>query len=265
MEDVETPSRNRAPAGTQAILRAINLLKAFSTDRPELSLAQLHAASGLTKPTAHRLLCALQSEGFVERSGPQGSFRLGPALVALGSQAMLTSDLRAAVHPTLKDLARQTGETTTLEVLVDDSMLILDAVKGSHLVTGSLGIGTRWPVHATSTGKSILAAIPEESIEAVVGTSLERYTDRTVTDPTRLFSELEVIRTRGYSAVLEELELDFVAVAASFNDAYGNVEGAISVGGPASRFTPEVVQALGESLLLAAKQLSTRHQARPTR
>ena len=86
-----------------------------------------------------------------------------------------------------------------------------------------------------------------------------------MTDPARLHRDLEVIREQGYGAAIEELESDFVAVAATFEDPYGNVEGAISVGGPASRFTPERVGTLGETLRVAAAQLSARHRAQPVR
>ena len=262
---MKTLLKHKAPAGTQAILRAIRLLKSFTPERPELSLAQLHVATGLKKPTAHRLLLALQSEGFVERGVQAGSFHLGPALIALGSQAMATNDLRASARPVLEQRARESGETTTLEVLVDDSMLIIDAVAGSHLVTGSLGIGTRWPLHATSTGKSLLAAMPEEQIAPLMATSFESFTDRTLTDAKLLQRELETIREQGYSSAIEELETGFIAVGAAFKDPFGAVEGAISISGPASRFAPEKVRELGAALRAAAARLSTRHQGRPAR
>lgn len=254
--------KHRAPAGTQALQRAIGLLKTFTTANPKLTLAELHAATGLTKPTAHRLLSALESEGFVERTTPPGTFRLGPALVALGSQALETSDLRAEIRPTLEQLARTTGETTTLEVLVDDSMLILDSVKGSHLLGGSLEIGTRWPVHATSTGKCWLASMPDSLLELALDSTLESFTTKTLIEANELRPDLERIRARGYGTGIEELEPDYVAVAASFNDSFGNIEGAISVGGPASRFGPARIEELGEILRKAANRLSARHRAR---
>lgn len=252
-----------APAGTQAILRAIGLLKTFSRTRPRLSLAELHTATGLTKPTAHRLLSALESEGLVERTGPQGTFRLGPALIALGSQARETNDLRTEVRPILEELSRSTGETTTLEVLVDDSMLILDSVRGSHLVSGSLEIGTRWPLHATSTGKCVLARSSEVFTQAVLASPLNEFTERTLTDPAQLSQELNSIHERGYSTAFEELESYYVAVASGFDDAFGNIEGAISLGGPASRFTTERVREFGEALRQAAARLSSRHRQGP--
>ena len=91
--------RTTPPRGTQAVIRAIRLLKAFSPEQPELSLSQLGASIALTKTTTHRLLTALESEGLVART-TGGTYRLGPSIRARGSQAKLPRDLRAAVRPT---------------------------------------------------------------------------------------------------------------------------------------------------------------------
>lgn len=253
-------NRPTPPAGAQAILRAIRLLKSFSAERPELSLVELQKATKLTKPTAHRLLTALESEGLVARVGSEGRFHLGPALIALGSQAMLSSDLREALRPTLEAVAKATGEATTLEIWVDDYMLILDGVSGTHLLTSNLEIGSRWPIHATSTGKCLLADMSGEQLSAVLGTTFTGFTEHTVTTPEELEEQLALVRKRGFATAIEELELDFVAVGSGFKDAFGNFEGAISIGGPVSRFKGERMEEIGELLRAAADRLSKRHR-----
>jgi DNA-binding IclR family transcriptional regulator len=145
------------PQGAQAALRAVRLLKRFTIERPEMSLAELSKASGLNKTTTHRLLRALQSEALIDRNPATGAYCLGAGLMALGVQALASSDLRRRVRPVLRALARDTGETATLEVPVEDSMLILDEVAGRHVIGAAGNIGTRWPMHATSTGKAYMA------------------------------------------------------------------------------------------------------------
>ena len=172
-----------APQGTQAVVRALRLLRAFTPQEPELTLGQMSSSLGLTKTTAHRLLLALESEGLVARDLARNTYHLGPEVIALGSQALLTSDLRANVRPTLERVAAQTGESTTLEVLVGDHMLILDGAKGRHVISASLEIGTRWPAHATSTGKCVLARLPEASREHLLGLPMSRYTEHTGRKP----------------------------------------------------------------------------------
>ncbi|RLA24952.1 MAG: IclR family transcriptional regulator, partial [Gammaproteobacteria bacterium] len=129
------------PQGAQAALRAVRLLKIFSNERPEMSLAELSKASGLNKTTTHRLLRALQSEGLIERNAATSAYSLGAGLMALGVQALSSNDLRRRVRPLLRMLARETGETATLEVPVEDSMLILDEVAGSHVLGAAGNIG----------------------------------------------------------------------------------------------------------------------------
>ena len=252
--------RGQAPRGTQAVVRALRLLKAFSPRQPELTLDQLCAALGLTKTTAHRLLAALESEGLIARDLGLNTYHLGPELIALGSQALLTNDLRTLVRPTLERVGAETDESTTLEILVGDQMLILDGVRGRHLVSAGLEIGSRWPAHATSTGKCVLACLPRPHRDRLLHPPLSRYTQHTVTDPGALRRELEAIRKAGFAVANQELEIDYVAVAAAFRGPLGNVRGAISVGGPASRFPRRRIAELGRLLRAEADDLSRSHR-----
>ena len=138
-------------------------------------------------------------------------------------------------------------------------MLILDGVKGHYLVSAGLEIGTRWPAHATSTGKCVMANLSESQREQLLQLPLSRYTKRTVTDPEALRSALETIREDGYAVAHQELEEDYVAVAAAFCGPLGEVEGAIGVGGPTSRFPPRRIAALGRRLRIEADNLSQPH------
>lgn len=244
-----------APQGTQAVVRALRLLRAFRPSRPERSLGELSAELGLKKSTAHRLLQALESEGMLARTAG-GRYRLGPEVVALGSLALLRSDLRARVRPTLERLALTTGESTTLEVMVGNHVLILDGARGRHLVSASLEIGMHWPLHATSTGKCLLAALPQPSRAQLMAGPMTRFTERTVTSPEVLERELSAIGETGYAVADQELEPEYVGIAAAFRGPLGQVEGAISVGGPASRFPRERIEALGAQLREEAALLS---------
>jgi DNA-binding IclR family transcriptional regulator len=206
------------------------------------------------------LLAALESEGLVARDSALNSYHLGPELIALGSQALLTSDLRTTVRPALERVGAESDESTTLEVLVGDQMLILDGVKGRHLVSAGLEIGTRWPAHATSTGKCVLAGLPGLHLDRLLHSPLLRYTEHTLTDPEALRVELETIRSKGYAVANQELEMGYVAVGAAFRGPLGEVQGAIGVGGPASRFPPRRIATLGRLLRAQANELSRHHQ-----
>ncbi len=249
-------SGKTAPEGTQAVIRALGLLKAFSRAQPEQSLAELSGATGLAKTTAHRLLAALESEGLIARNPLTRSFRLGPAALALGIQALVSNDLRAVVEPELRVLAEHTGETATLEVPLEATMLILAEVSGRHLVTVAAELGTRWPIHATSTGKAYLAALSADQRRTILAPPLAALTPATIVDVEELERELERVRKLGYATASDEIEAGASAVGAVLKNALGKPVGGISFNGPTSRFTARHIQSLGRELAAAASRLA---------
>lgn len=247
-------TQTRPPQGAQAALRAVRLLKLFTNERPEMSLAELSRASGLNKTTTHRLLRALQSESLIDRNPATSSYSLGAGLMALGVQALASSDLRRRVRPVLRTLARETGETATLEVPFEDSMLILDEVAGNHVLGSAGNIGTRWPIHATSTGK-VWLAFDETGIDRL-GETLKALTANTLTDKDALQPQLAEIRRRGYAITVDEIEEGFTAVATIIRGVLGDVQGALSIGGPTQRLTAARRNELGTVLGRAAQRLN---------
>ena len=114
--ELETHTTETYP-GTQAVARAIALLKTFSDAQPEWGLRELAHATGLNKTTAFRLLAALEAEGLVARNTVSGGYRLGVELVALGGCAVRSNPLRAVSRPLLETLAQECDEAATLEAV----------------------------------------------------------------------------------------------------------------------------------------------------
>jgi IclR family acetate operon transcriptional repressor len=249
---------NEPYPGTQAVLRAIRLLKTFSDREPALSLADLSVAAQLKKPTAFRLLTALESEGMVARDPGSDAYRLGPDLLALGAMALRSNDLRSASHAELERLAKESGETATLEILVESGVLILDEVVSDHLIATTHWIGTSWPVHATSTGKVLLAYMPDEIRRRTLQFPLTQFTPHTIVQAERLEDELNQIQQQGYAIAAEELEAGFVAVGAPLCNFDGRVQAAISTGGPSNRLTAERIEQVIPLVLQSAGRISAR-------
>jgi len=224
-----------APPGTQSVLRAIALLKTLARCDKDRDLAALTTEVGLSRTTTHRLLRALESEGLVSQDPTFGTYRLGPTAVTLGTCALRSNDLRAVVHPYLVELASACKETATLELLADGGMLILDEVLGRHLLATTPSLGTSWPLHATATGKVILATLPPAEAGQLISGRLKRFTTQTVTRKSDLLAQLEPIRECGHAVAREELEQGFIAVAAPILDAAGRPAGALSVNATTSR------------------------------
>jgi DNA-binding IclR family transcriptional regulator len=246
-----------AYAGTQAVQRALRLLQAFSGGAAELRLGELANDAGLNKTTAFRLLSALENAEMVERTEAGDAYRLGPEIVRLGSLALGGNRLQAAAGPIVRALAEETRETVTLEVLVGSEAAILDEAMGSHAVGLVPSVGTRWAAHATSTGKVLLAHLPEDALGARLPRRLARFTPRTIVDRAALKKELRLVRERGVATCVEELEPGLVTIGAPVRSAAG-VVAALSVGGPRSRLGPTAIAMLAKRLPLAADAVSER-------
>jgi DNA-binding IclR family transcriptional regulator len=247
---------SRAIPGTQSVQRVLSILKAFSDERPRLSLTEISAAAGLNKATAHRMLSALEREGFVYRSAETGEFQLGSEMIVLGARALKAVDVRTAARPELVALASETGADATLEILVNAEVLILDEERGRGLLMLGTETGTRWPAHATATGKVLLAntemALPEKD------EGLPAITEHTIVSWDTWKATLSEVREKGYATNIEELEYGYVSVAAPVRDRDGRTRAAISVGGSVERVTLDRIPALANVVQETASRISER-------
>lgn len=249
--------------GTQSVLRAVALLKCFDDEHPEWNLSGLTRELDLNKTTVFRLLSALESEGLVARRGNGESYILGPEIVVMAGNALRNIDLRASARPTLEQLAETSGETTSLEIVSEDEMLIIDEIVGGHLVSGVRSLGTRWPLHGTSTGLAVLAAWPSKQRESYLRRELEAITPYTATEPEVLRRLLSQFSRQGFALSDEMLETGLVAIGAPLRNHDGQVKAAISVYGPKSRLDEQRIETLGVLVCDAAENISAMLGYRP--
>ncbi len=249
----------RSPRGAQAVTRALRLLRAVTASAEPATLSSLAHTHGLSRTTAHRLLAALESEGFVTHAPGDQTYRPGPELTAFALHSSPIHQLRTLARPLLEHLAETSGETATLELLTGHEVLIVDEVPSRRLVAARTEIGTRWPLHVTSTGKALLAAMPDSEREAYLARPLVAFTTQSLTDPAALRRELATVRRRGYATAREEIEPGYAAVGAMFSSPNrAGVLGALSVGGPSTRIAPLEIERLGAAVADAARNLRER-------
>jgi DNA-binding IclR family transcriptional regulator len=249
--------------GAQSITRAIAILKAFDDRHPEWGLSELSEYVGLNKTTTHRLLAALESEGLIARNPVSGGYRLGLELVALGGAALRATDLYATARPEMERLAQTAGAAVALEVLNRGRVLVLDEVTNRGPAGAPRDMGVRLPLHATSTGKLLLAYRSEAEREKYLQTPLLALTAQTVTEPAQLRAALSQIRQQGYAVTREELEVGFMAMAAPIYDYTNDVIAALSLGGPRIGITEERLPELIAQLQIAARAISRQLGYRP--
>jgi IclR family transcriptional regulator, acetate operon repressor len=221
-----------------SVKRAIDLLYCFTKENSELSVSELSLLLGVHKSTISRLLSTLAPERLVSINPDNGKYRLGMGLIELSGYVVLHSNLREIAIPYLKELCEKTKETVNLAVLEQDAAINIEQVVPHDRRLISFGwVGRRTPLHASSTGKVLLAFLPEERYNQVLKVPLQKYTHKTITEPKKLLRELSNIQKLGYAYGLEELEIGLNAVAGPIFNHNQEVIAAVSVTGPPSRLT----------------------------
>lgn len=208
--------------------------------------------------TASRLITALEAYDLVERDGTGGKVRLGVGLLRLAAATRSGLDLTAQAGPVCDALAEELGETVNVAVLRDGAAVNVYQAQGRRTVALHNWVGDRTVLHATSSGKMLMAHLPEAKREAMLEEPRERFTAATVTSAAELREQFVRARERGWAQAVEEFEEGLNAAAAPIRGPAGDVIAAVSVAGPAYRLAPEDLPRAADALLRAAEQISRR-------
>jgi DNA-binding IclR family transcriptional regulator len=245
-------------AGTESAARVADVLLLFTDGPPTLGVSRIARELALSKAVVHRILQSLTARGMTAYEQASREYRLGPAVAALGARALRDSDLRSAAMEVLRRLRDETGETVTLTSPVPNGRVYLDQFEGVHEIKMMVELGRRFPLHAGSSGKCILAFLPAEDQDRVLAGGLDALTPHTIVYPGTLRAELSEIRARGYATSAGERQVDAASVAAPIFGMSGDVIGAISACGPRYRLTPEVAERIAPNVTAAAARISQR-------
>ena len=246
-----------SPSRVQSVDRAIRLLRAVAdAGSGGAATVALGESCGLNRATAWRILSTLESHGIVVSDRPTGHWTLGPGLVDIARSAGSDVVLRD-VHEVLKRVALQTGETAALAVLREGALTYVDEVFPSAIVSASWS-GQAVSLHATSTGKVLLAWSTQEELARLLPRRLKRFTDTTITDRATLRAELDHTRERGYATCHGESDPIAWGVSAPVLDRTGRLLAVLSIWGPPPRVSPERFPALGAIAVAAATKMAPR-------
>ncbi|GAA1417774.1 IclR family transcriptional regulator [Streptomyces thermospinosisporus] len=246
-----------AASAVQSVDRAVSVLEILAR-RGEAGVTEIADELGVHKSTAFRLLGVLEKRGLVAQAKDRGKYYLGAGVLRLAGAAALRLDISQEGVPVCRELADELGETVNLAVLDGDAAVNIMQARGTAAVTAQNWLGRRTPLHATASGKVLLAHLPPALREEQLASPLERFTERTITRAEVLRGELEEALRRGYGSTLEELELGLAAVAAPVRSHDGEVIAAISVSGPVYRLSESRLPELGGRTVEAAAELSRR-------
>lgn len=236
--------------GVQVISRVAELLRLLGAEPNGLTIGELAKRTGLPRSTAHRLTAALAAEGFV-RVSPSGALRIGPALVgiAVGSRR----DLRHEVAPFAEALSRRLQETVDVAVLDAGEVLFIEQFASRHALRVVSEVGTRLPLHATASGKVLLAALPPDEVERLLPRRLKRYTEHTITERKLFLAEVDLVRAGHIAYDREEHTLGVSALGTLVEDEVG-LTASLTVVLPAARL-PENEERIVQALLQTREEM----------
>jgi len=241
----------------KSLVRALSLLNVLGQMARECTLGEIAHAAKLPPSTVHRLLQTLQQTGYVVQNQATGSYSLGDNLIRLGRKAEQQRDVRRIARPCLEQLAQDTSETVNLTAIVENAVVQLDHVDSPNMLKVTWDAGQRFPIHASASGKVILAFLPEIEREQILKSiELRPFTKRTIVDLKKSRAELITVREHGYALDDAEREEGVRCVAAPIFNSKGTVIAAVSVSGPATRVSLSNLEALANKVMSTARGIS---------
>ena len=238
MSDPPEGDGARAAHYVQSLERGLAVIRAFGADTPSLTLSEVARATGLTRAATRRFLLTLGDLGYVRSDGRH--FELTPRVLELGYAFLSSLSLPEVAEPHLERLVAEVHESSSVSVLDGPDIVYVARVPVSRIMTVAINVGTRFPAHATSMGRVLLAGLAEPELDAYLERAeLQRLSPRTVTSTSTLRTELRRVRDQGWSIVDQELEEGLRAVAAPVRDASAKVVAAINLSAHASRSSIE--------------------------
>ncbi|RIQ10859.1 IclR family transcriptional regulator [Jiangella rhizosphaerae] len=188
----------------RSVDRALEIVELLARSERPQTLAELSHTLDIPKSTLHALLWTLTGRGWIESDEASGRFRIGLHALLVGRSYVESDSLIAMSGAVLDQLAAETGETVHIGRLDGTSIVYLDKRESVHPLRLFSAIGRHLPAFTTALGKSILAELPEDQLEAQLPQPLTRLTPHTITDLGALRADLALTRERGYAVDNEE-------------------------------------------------------------
>lgn len=213
----------------QSFARGLAVIRAFDAAHPELTLSEVAQRAGASRAAARRFLLTLEALGYVRST--DRAFALTPRVLELGYSYLSALSMPEIAQPHLERLSHELDQSSSLAVLDGADVVYVARVPTRRIMNVSITIGSRFPAHATSLGRVLLAGLPPVEREEVLRASgeLRAFTARTTTDVDALLVELALVAERGWALVEGELDEGLRSIAAPVHDRRGRVVAAVNV------------------------------------
>ncbi len=221
-----------------ALVRGLEVIRAFSRTNSRMTLSEVAAETGLTRAAARRFLLTLVREGYAGKDGK--FFMLTPKVLELGFSVLASMDITDVIQPIINELAEEVRESVFVTTFDQDSVIYIARAASQRVVSVGIAIGSRGPAHCLSTGRVLLAALPETDLENYFRTVKPvQFTDKTITSRVKLRDAIKQVKSQGWSIVDEEYEIGLRSISVPVRDRSGRTIAALNICCPSSRWTVE--------------------------
>lgn len=220
-------------------------------------LTMLAEEMGQSPATVYRILVTLAGRGLVEFDHENQLWHIGPRAFVIGARFLRRTSLVDRARPIMRKLMEATGETANLGIEREGAVLFLSQVETHETIRAFFPPGTLSPMHASGIGKALLAHLDHYRLHRLLAAAgLQAFTQRTITDPEALKSDLQIVRARGFAVDNEEKNAGMRCIAAPVFDMNREAVAGISVSGPTSRVSEAQIEALSRPVIEAAQELT---------
>ena len=235
----------------EKLFRVIELL----AENGPMGIMELSASLGFHKSTVHRLVASLQHMGYIRQDEESLKYSLSLKFLEIGSRILEQTSM---IHPSLKRLSEQTGETVHLVKREGTEAVYIDKVESfASSIRMVSRVGSRIPLYCSGVGKALLAELTDREIGEIWKNSrIRKLTPRTITELPVLMERVEQVRKDGYAVDDEENEEGVRCIAASLRDYHKDPVYALSISAPANRMTDQRILELKEYVLAFRQDLS---------
>jgi DNA-binding IclR family transcriptional regulator len=242
----------------QSLEKGLAVLGSFNAKRRTMTLAEVAAATDITKSSAQRMIYTLEKLGYVRKHPQTRRYQLTPHVMQIGFGYLASDSLVEFATPFLSELARVTGETCNLTEPDGTEMVYVARFVSAKWVPIHMPIGSRIPMYCTGSGRAYLSALPEEDARRLLKDSTRAaHTVHTKTDIEDIVKLLREAKRQGYATNREELFIGDMTLSAPIIGPHGHPLGAVHIVAPTSRWTmTDAQQRLAPATIECARAIS---------
>ena len=236
--------------------KGLKILELFTLEKPRLTLRDVAERSGLTKPTALRMLNTLEANGYLMRDRSK-AYCLGLRFLELANAVTERLDIRHAALVHMDELLLKVDQAVNLVIRDGYDGVYIEKRETSHPVRVYTRIGRRAPLYAGACPRALIAFLPDKELQELLPKfTLVPFTPSTPKSIEDLLERIRRERALGYCFSQGELFEGTAAIAMPVRDHSRRVVGAVSLAGPSASFNEEKLAYMIKHLARCAEDIS---------